>query len=161
MPCKEEEDEVNGSTFGGMPKVMFFWIRQKNKRTYFGGDERCIRCRFPSSRRFPVGVRLGFHGLKSPRLFIFPSSRSFLFSIIIYRWVRLKDAMPERANSRGFLNPWYSSVSHTSAVCKDANRQRFVVQGRDTACEKRKNVLLYNKKQERGRRLPSPYCSYA
>ena len=51
--------------------------------------------------------------------------------------------------------------TRTSAVCKDANRQRFVVQGRDTACEKRKNVLLYNKKQERGRRLPSPYCSYA
>ena len=56
---------------------------------------------------------------------MFASSRSFIFSIIIYRWVRLKDAMPERANSRGFLNPWYSSVSHTSAVCKDGNRQRF------------------------------------
>ena len=32
--------------------------------------------------------------------------------------------MPERANSRGFLNPWYSSAPHTSAVCKDGNRQR-------------------------------------
>ena len=63
---------------------------------------------------------------------MFASSRRFIFSIIIYRWGRLKDAMPERANSRGFLNPWYSSVSHTSAVCKDANRQRFVVQGRET-----------------------------
>ena len=26
MPCKEEEDEVSGSTFGDMPKVMFFWV---------------------------------------------------------------------------------------------------------------------------------------
>ena len=34
--------------------------------------------------------------------------------------------MPERANSRGFLNPWYSCVPHTSTVCKDGNRQRFL-----------------------------------
>ena len=33
--------------------------------------------------------------------------------------------MPERANSRGFLNPWYSSAPHTFAVCKDGNRQWF------------------------------------
>gem|GEM_PF-5576684 len=32
MPCKEEEDKVSGSTFGGTPKVMFFWIRHKNIR---------------------------------------------------------------------------------------------------------------------------------
>ena len=109
---------------------------------------RCTCCRFPSSSRFSIGVCLVFHGLKSPRLFNFASFRRHWYTDIIkpeawkppaihvrvfqthfldypsfWRWVRLKDAMPERANSRGFLNPWYSGVFHTSAVCKDGNRQ--------------------------------------
>ena len=48
---------------------------------------RCIRCRFPSSRRFSVGVCLGFHGLKSPRLFNFASSRRLWTMCLIKTYV--------------------------------------------------------------------------
>ena len=36
MPCKEEEDEVSGSTFGGMPKVMFFGLDKRTKEHILG-----------------------------------------------------------------------------------------------------------------------------
>ena len=132
-------------TSSGWPSTLGYrhLLYRSTKEHVFLSNGSYIRCRFPSSRRFSVGVCLVFHGLKSPRLFNFPSFRRRLYADIInrrlesprlfmfassrrlfdypyfWRWGRLKDAMPERANSRGFLNPWYSSVSHTSAVCKD------------------------------------------
>ena len=51
-------------------------------------------------------------GLKSPRLFMFPSFRRIFshFSLLTAHYSSLKgvcqDAKPVRANSRGFLNPW-------------------------------------------------------
>ena len=42
MPCKEEEDEVNGSTFGGTPKVRIserntklVWIFQSGSANHY------------------------------------------------------------------------------------------------------------------------------
>ena len=77
-------------------------------------------------------------GLESPRLFIFPSSRRF--SLIVNRSTfrrfhslltthrstliaqrRLEDAKPVRANSRGFLNPWYNWQDKEMASAKTRN----------------------------------------
>ena len=72
-------------------------------------------CRF-ASLQTPLFCNHKNRGLKSPRLFIFPSSRRIFShnSLLNAHRSTLKgvcqDAKPVRANSRGFSNPWNNDM---------------------------------------------------